>query len=98
MKSGFSVSPKITHTGHHQRKQWRQKRLQIISDEKIFLLRFANNGSWIDCIVTMKDSIAIEDGVLMLQRVIAIMITERTFKPAFMGRRTADQSEFCFSD
>ena len=91
MKSGLSVSPKIAHTGHYQRKQRRQKRLQIVSDEKILLLRFAHNGGWIDRIATMKDSIAIEDGVLMLQRVIAVMITERTFKPAFMGRRAADQ-------
>src|SRR5690606_26779936 len=43
VETGFAVAPKIAHGGHHHGKQRRQKFLQIITDEKILLPRFADD-------------------------------------------------------
>src|SRR6059058_722939 len=96
MEASLTVAPQTPHTGHYQRKQRRQEQLQIVADEKIFLPGFAYDGRRIDSIATMRDRLALKDRIIMLQGIVAIMITERPFRPAFMRLRAADQREFGF--
>src|SRR5437016_14160997 len=65
MKSRFTITPQMTHTRHHQWKQRREERLQIITEEEVLLPGLAHNCRGIDCITTMKDRFAMKDRVVM---------------------------------
>src|SRR5437016_10707630 len=98
MKSRFAIGPQIAHARHHERKQWRQERLQIITNEKIFLSRFADNSRGIDRIAPMKDSVAVKHRILMSQRVVAVMIAEWPFESTLVRRRGTNQGKLSLGD
>ncbi len=93
MESRLAVRPEITDARHHQRKQRRQQRLQIIADEKVFLLWLAYDCRRIYGAATMRDRVAVKDRILVLQRIVAVMIAERTFRLSLMRRRVADEGK-----
>ncbi len=96
VESGFAVTPKVAHTRHHQWKEWRQKRLQVIADEEVFLPWLAHDCRRIDRVATMRDRLAVKDWIVVLQRIVAVMITERAFGPALMRWRMTNQGKFGF--
>src|SRR2546423_14962340 len=98
MESCFAITPQIANAGHDQRKQRRQKRLQIIADEKIFLLWLADDGGRIDCIAAMIDSVAVKNRIVVLKRVVTVVIAKWSFWSSFMRRRVSDQSELYFGN
>jgi len=71
--------------------------LQIIADEEIFLARFADDRSGIDCLATMEDCLDMENRIVMLERVIAIVIPEWSLRSSFMRRRVTNQGKLGFS-
>ena len=97
MKSGFAVAPKVAHARHHQWKNRREQRLQVITDEEIFLARFAYYRSWIDRVATMCDRVAMKDWIVMPKGIVTVMVSERAFGSAFVWRRVTNQSELSFS-
>src|SRR5437764_8844106 len=98
MKSRLAVAPKIAHAGHHQWKDRREQRLQVITDKEIFLARFPDDCCRINCVATMYDRVAMKDWIVMLKRIVTVVIPERAFRSAFVWRRVTNQSELSFSD
>src|SRR5882724_1132831 len=97
MEAGLDIRPQIADARHHQRKERRKELLQIISDEEIFLARFADHRSGIDCLATMEDCFDVENRIVMLQRVIAVVIPEWSLGSPFMRRRVTNQGKLGFS-
>ena len=60
MKTRLAIAPKIANGRHHERKQRRQKFLQIIADKEIFLPRFADDRRRIDRVLAMKNRVGVE--------------------------------------
>src|SRR5438094_4512311 len=96
MKSRLAVSPEIADARHHQRKQRRQKRLQVVADEKVFLLWLADDGGGIDRVATVRHRVAVKDRVLVLQRIVAVMIAEWAFRLSLMRWRMANEGKLGF--
>src|SRR2546421_10757664 len=96
MKSGFAIAPKVAHARHHQRKDRREQRLQVIADKEIFLARLADYRRGIDRVATVRDRVAMKDRIVMLKRIVPVVIAERTFRPSLARRRVANQSELSF--
>src|SRR5437660_12713446 len=78
MKTRLPVGPEISYAGHHHREQRRQQLLQIIADEKVFLLWFAYDSGRIDGVASMKDSVDVKDGIVMPERVVTVVIAKRS--------------------
>src|SRR5438105_5160621 len=98
MKSRFTVAPKIAHARHHQRKDRRQKRLQIVANEKIFLFGFADDSCGINRVAPMSNCVAVKDRIVVLKRIISVMIAKWTFASSLVRRRVTDQSELGLCD
>src|SRR5947199_6012906 len=98
MKPCLAIAPQIANRGHNKRKQWRQKLLQIIADEKILLARFSYHSRRINCVLAMKNRIGLKHGIVVLQRVIAVMISERAFGLAKMRGYAPAKRKFSLSN
>ena len=96
MKSGLAVTPKLADTGHDDRKYRRQQRLQVIADEEIFLPGLADHGRGINRVAAVGDCFAVKNRVVVFQRVVTIVIAERTFWFSHVRLRMADESKFRF--
>src|SRR5215510_9627007 len=97
MKTRFAVSPKINNRWHNYRKQRRQELLKIVADKEVFLSRLANHRCRIDRIATMEDSSALEDRIIVLQRVVAVVIAKWSLGLSFVRWCVSNQGEFCLS-
>src|SRR5436190_16597299 len=97
MKTCFAIRPQIANAGHHQRKQRRQQLLEVIADEKVFLSWFAHDCCGVNSVATMKDRVDMKYRIVVLQRIIAVVITEWTFRTPFVWPRRSYQGELGFS-
>src|SRR5437588_198787 len=65
VESGLAVSPEVAHARHHEWEERREKFLQVVADEEIFLPRLADDGRGVDRILSMKDGLDVEDGIVV---------------------------------
>ena len=98
MKTRLAVAPQIADRGHDERKQWGKQFLQIISDEEIFLPRFTDDRRRIDGVTPMKNGISVEDGIIVLERVITVMIAERPLGLPLVGRNVSANGKLGLGD
>src|SRR5438067_13935836 len=96
MKTRLAIRPEIAHARHDEWEKRREKFLQVVADEEIFLTWLADNRRRIDRIAAMKDCLDVEDRIIVLQRVVTVMIAERSFGSALVRRNMTDQSKLCF--
>ena len=94
MVPGLTVRPQLFHGRHDERKQGRQELLQQVADKEVLLSRFADDRRRIDGIAPACDRSHVEHRVVVPQRVIPIVITERTLWPPGVGLYFAHQCEF----
>src|SRR6185369_11528725 len=96
MKTSFTIRPQIANAGHHQRKKWGQQLLQVVADEEVLLTRLAHYSRWIDGVAAMENGINFKHGIVVLQRVVAIVIAERSFRETPVRRRLTYQRKLRF--
>src|SRR4051794_15900763 len=94
MKARFSIAPDRFDTRHHNWKKGREELLQIISNIKIFLFWLAHNRCRIDRILSMVESGAVENRKIMLQAVVAIMVSKRALQLPLMRLCISHEREF----
>src|SRR2546423_784918 len=65
VESGLAVSPEVAHARHDEWEERREKFLQVVADEEVFLPRLSDDGRGIDRVLAMKDRIDVEDRVVV---------------------------------
>ena len=65
VESCLAVSPEVAHARHDEWEERREKFLKVVADEEIFLPRLSDDGRGIDRVLSMKDRIDVEDGVVV---------------------------------
>ena len=96
MKPGLAVTPEVSHAGHHQGEDRRQQRLQVIADKEILLTRFTHHRRGIDRVAPVRNCLAAENRIVVLQRIVAVVIAEGAFGFALVRPRLTDEREFSF--
>ena len=98
MIARFAVRPELLHRRHHQWEKRRQQVLQQVADEEVLLPRLADHGRWKDCVASVKEPVDVKDWEVVRERVVAVVVAERAFRPAFAGPHLADQGELGLGD
>ena len=76
----------------------RQQLLQQVADEEVLLARLAHDGRRIDRVTPVSHRFHVEDGVVVLQRVVPVVIAEGAFRAALARWDVADQRELGLGD
>jgi hypothetical protein len=72
--------------------------LQIVADEEIFLARFADDGCRVDRIAAVVNLIDVENRVVVLQRVVTVVVAERSFGATRVRQHIPGQSKLGFGN
>ncbi len=98
MVTSLPVRPEASDGRHDQRKERREQLLEQVSDEEIFLPRLTNHRSREDGVASVGQTLHLEDRIVVLQRVVAVVIAERALRLPKVWRNLAHQRELRSSD
>ena len=94
VKTGFAEGLQLLHPFHDQGKERGEQVLEKIADKKILLPGSADNGGRIDGLVAVIEMADLEDRIVMLQGVVAVMVAKGAFRSPHMRRHHALDGKF----
>src|SRR6476659_2990267 len=98
METRFAITPKVSDGRHHKREKRREMLLQVISDKEVLLPRLADYSRRVYRVLSVEDRVNIKYRVVMLQRIIAVVVAERTLGTSDIRFNTPAKRKLCFSD
>ena len=98
MVAGFAITPHRFDRRHYQFAQGRHQLLYVGAEEHVFLWRFAHYGRREYCVFAVVKMAGLQYGVVVLQRVVAVVVAEGAFGLAHVRRHDALDGELGFGD
>ena len=97
--AGLAVGPEVDDARHHEREERREQLLQQVADEEVLLARLADDRRRVDRVLAAgRAPSTSEHRVVVAQRVVAVVVAERPFRPAQPRRHVADERDLGVGD